>query len=153
MFLLTRILLPVLLGCVQQSTSQSLATQNFDSLAAKLNVEISKLTSPKLEERKRIRRAIQRTGYSNVLMDALNFDGLSSLLSFIKTKLHIEYSISHRPLSVQIPIGGAKKEKKSFDSPFPARIEQIITESYPEQFWEATLHDDWTFPIDPWKKE
>ena len=97
---------------------------------------------------------MQRSGYSNVLKDALKADGLSALISYVKTKLNIEYSISHRPLSIQIPIGGAKEKKSTgFNRKPPNQIEQVITESNAEQFWEATLYDNWTFPADPWKKK
>jgi hypothetical protein len=113
-----------------KSQSASIATQNLDSLARRYNIELSKITSPALEERKRVRMAMQRAGYSNVLKDDLDADGFSALVSFIKTKLHIEYSISHRPFVLHIPIQGG--EGRTFD---------------------LVLHDDWTFPVDPWKKE
>lgn len=137
-----------------RALAQPISMQHMDSLARRFNIQLTKLTSPALEERKRVRLAMQRSGYSNVLKDALNGDGLSALISYMKTKLNIEYSISHRPLSIQIPIGGAKKEKNTgFSRKPPNQIERIITESKAEQFWEATLYDNWTFPADPWKKK
>jgi hypothetical protein len=137
-----------------RALSQTPPKKQMDSLTRRLSIQLTTLTSPALEERKRVRLAMQRSGYSNVLSDALNGDGLSALISYIKTKLNIEYSISHRPLSIQIPIGGAKKEKNTaFNRKPPSQIEQIITESRPEDFWEVTLYDNWAFPPDPWKKK
>jgi hypothetical protein len=107
--------------------SQSRSIQNWDSLAKVLNINISALTTPEFEQRKELRRSIQRKGYSNVLMDVLSHDAVSALVSFVKMRLHIEYSISHRPLSVY-----ARTARGTFAIPLP---------------------DDWSFPADPWKKE
>lgn len=109
--------------------SQSLATRNLDSLATLYNIGISKLTSPELEARKQVRLEMQRKCYTDALMDALANDGLSSAISYLKGKLHIEYSISHRPLIVQFPIPGGEGKT-----------------------WPVALQDDWTFPANPWKK-
>jgi hypothetical protein len=125
-------LLAVVLG-VQLGSAQRtylLASRNVDSLAAIVQKAISAMTSPAMEERKRIRRNMQREGYANVLIDALSQDGLMSLISFLKTQLHIEYAISHRPIIVNVPIVGG--EGKTL---------------------EVALPDDWGFPVDPWKKE
>ena len=111
------------------SQSQSLATRNLDSLATLYNIGISKLTSPALEARKQARREMQRKCYTDALMDALANDGLSSAISYLKGKLQIEYSISHRPIIIQIPIQGG--EGRTYD---------------------VALQDDWTFPANPWKK-
>jgi hypothetical protein len=56
-------------------------------------------------------------------------DGLGALLSFIKSKSHIEYSISHRPLVPSVP----RKENG-------------------EKLWDIPEIDDWTFPENPWEK-
>ncbi len=110
--------------------SQSLATQNLDSLATLYNTATSKLTSPALEERKRIRKEMQRSGYANVLMDIVGQNSFSALISFIKVKLLIEYSISHRPLTISVPIAGDKGG-----------------------YWVFALSDDWIFPVNPWEKK
>ena len=101
-----------------------------DSAARGFALAISKLTSPALEERKRIRCELQRTGYSNVLMDVLANDGLSAMLSYFKVTWHIDFSMSHRPIIIQIPI--VEGQGKTYD---------------------VALSDDWTFPADPWKKK
>ncbi len=123
----------VLLGLLSTSKlnaqPQLLATRNLDSLARLYNVGLSKLTSPALEARKKARQTMQRQCYTNVLMDASMNDGFSSVLSYIKGKLQIEYSISHRPIIIQIPIEGG--EGRTYD---------------------VALSDDWTFPANPWKK-
>ena len=102
----------------------------MDSLAKAFNIKISKLTSPALEQRKHIRREMQCKGYANVLMDLVEGDGFSAIISYIRTQLHIEYSISHQALYVSVPIQGGEGK-----------------------MWSVPLPDDWSFPIDPWKKE
>ncbi len=132
-FFISLMLLPALFAANAERTvahSQTFTHQNLDSLAKLLNIEISKLTSPALQERKHIRREMQRKCYANVLSNVLSQDGLSAIISFIKTKLQSEYSISHRPITlfVRIERSGGK----------------VLT---------IPLSDDWSFPIDPWKKE
>lgn len=125
----TILLLAYLNTSKMNSQSQSLATRNLDSLAKIFNMETSKLTSPALEHRKQVRREMQRGGYSNILSDVLMNDGSSALISYVKTKIQIEYSISHRPLLIIIPI--ERGEGKT---------------------WSIPLQDNWTFPANPWKK-
>jgi hypothetical protein len=120
---ITLTLLPSLTG------AQTIADRNLDSMAKALNIEIAKLTSPQLEQRKRVRAAMQRSCYTHVLSEMLLDDGLSAIISFLKAKLNIEYSLSHRPLSILV------------------RIERSGG-----KVWPITLPDDWTFPVDPWKK-
>ncbi|MBX2992505.1 MAG: hypothetical protein KF749_15235 [Bacteroidetes bacterium] len=112
------------------SQSPSLSQSDLDSLAQAFNIQISELTSPQLEERKRIRREMQQKGYAIVLTDVLAGDGVNAIISYLKTKLQIEFAISHQPLSLRITID--RGEGKVWDIPLP---------------------DDWTFPDDPWKKE
>ncbi len=128
---------PMLLACCiaflalqGRAFSQTLSQQNLDSLSAVLNLKYSQVTSPALEQRKSDRKNMQRKGYSNILCDVLMNDGFSALISYIKTKMQIEYSISHRPLSLIVPI-----------------------ERGDGKTWSIPLPDDWSFPIDPWKKE
>ncbi len=112
------------------SQSPSLSQSDLDSLAQALNIRISELTSPQLEERKRIRREMQQKGHALVLADVLSGDGLNAVISYLRTRLHIEYAISHQPLSLRIRI-----------------------ERGEGKVWDIPLSDDWTFPRDPWKKE
>lgn len=129
--LVTALALMTLLNPVEtKSQSASIATQNLDSLAAALNTKYAQVTSPALEQRKSDRKNIQRKGYSNILCDELMNDGFGALLSFIKTKIHIEYSIPHRPLALYVPI-----------------------ERSGGKVWSIPLSDDWTFPINPWEKK
>jgi hypothetical protein len=52
-----------------------------DSLAEAFRNAIANVTTPELEARKEERRAVQRRGYTNVLMDVIAGDGLGSLIS------------------------------------------------------------------------
>jgi hypothetical protein len=106
------------------------AQQDLDSLARALNLEIAKLTSPALEQRKRIRRDMQRSGYATVLSDVLAADSFSAIIAFIRMKLQIEYSISHRPVSLRIKV-----------------------ERGEGKVWSIPLSDDWSFPENPWEKQ
>jgi hypothetical protein len=110
------------------ATAQSPTVPHIDSLSSLLNIEVSKLTSPALEHRKHIRRNMQQIGYANVLEDVIRTDGLRALISYLKMQLHIAFAISHRPLFIHIPIDRSRGKT-----------------------WSVQLHDDWTFPDDPWR--
>lgn len=115
-------------GHLGYAQPQPTVKDQWDSLATIFNAKISKLTSPVLEERKRTRLAMQRRGYSDVLMNVLSHDAAGAIFSYVRMRLHIEYSISHRPVYLKIPISGGKT-------------------------MDVLLPDDWSFPPDPWKKE
>lgn len=84
----------------------------------------SRLRLPERDYRKFIRRDLQRRGYANVLSSLLDGDGLSALLSFVRTKLQLEYSLDHYPIFYRTPKG-----------------ELLV------------IPEDWSFPADPWKKD
>jgi hypothetical protein len=106
------------------------ATENTDSLAVEFRTALSTLTSPALEERKRTRKQMQRNGYAAALLNMIGQDGLTAALVFARMKLHLEYAISHRQLYVHVPV--VRGEGRTVALP---------------------LSDDWTFPLDPWKRE
>ena len=72
--------------------------------------------------RKTVRRKFQRAGYANTLHDVLAFDAVGALLSFIRTRLQIEYSLPHNTIWFRTDAG-------------------VL----------MPLPEDWTFPADPWK--
>lgn len=71
--------------------------------------------------RRKTRREFQRTGYTNILHDVLALDALSALLSFIRTRLQIEYALPHNTIYFRTDTGALE-----------------------------ALPEDWTFPADPW---
>ncbi len=131
-YLLSTIIPLLLFDGSGQSVAQSKppAERNLDSLARLHFLEISKHTPRALETRRRIRRDMQRKCYTNVLSAAYAQDGLSALLSFLKGKLLIEFSISHRQIVPLVP----RRENG-------------------EKLWDIPEIDDWTFPANPWEKK
>jgi hypothetical protein len=116
--------------------------ENPDSLAQAFRVAAANLSSPEMERRKMLRRALQQKGYTGVLRDVLDGDGLSGLLSAIRVKAQIEYSLPHHTLHVYLkPVPTARR-----DSTLPGFF---TMGGGPIEF---ALHDDWTFPPDPWEK-
>jgi hypothetical protein len=91
------------------------------SLGAYIHGHLDEFATPEFRERKKIRREFQRAGYANMLHDILSLDGLGALLSFIRTRLQIEYSLPHNTIY------------------FP----DVRGNLWP-------LPEDWTFPADPW---
>ena len=67
------------------------------------------------------RREFQRAGYAAVLHDLLAFDPAGALLSFLRVRLQLEYSLPHNTIYFH-DVNGA---------------------SWP-------LPEDWSFPADPW---
>jgi len=77
--------------------------------------------TPELRARKAQRRKFQRAGYANVLHDVLALDAAGALLSFIRCRLQVEYSLPHNTIYFQ---------------------------DTNRTLWP--LPEDWTFPADPW---
>lgn len=82
---------------------------------------LDELATPEFRSRKAERRTLQRAGYTAVLHDLLALDAAGALLSFIRTRLQLEYSLPHNTIYFR-DVNGAS--------------------------W--ALPEDWTFPADPW---
>jgi len=125
-----RLLLHLLLFTTTSNVQAQLhSTENIDSLAAAFTTELARQTSPALENRRRIRTHMQRSGYTATLIHLLEQDGLMAACTFIRTKLHIEYALSHRPLFIFVVVN--RGEGRTVALP---------------------LHDTWAFPVNPWEK-
>jgi hypothetical protein len=100
-------------GPVLPDTSASIGTH--------IRANVDAYATPEFRFRKAVRREFQRAGYANVLHDILALDPPGALLSFIRTRLRIEYSLPHNTIHFRDDLG---------------------------QSWP--LPEDWTFPADPW---
>ena len=104
-----------------------------DSLAItkmrNLHQYLLNIRSPELARRKEERRVLQRQGYARMLMDVLNDDGLSALLSYVKVKLQLDFVLSNQP-----PIYLMRGDPKF-------GIQELV------------IPEDWSFPADPWNRE
>ena len=124
------------------TTIPELDGRSADSLSALLLRQLASISSPALEARKAARLKVQKAGYANVLADALDGDGLGAFLSMTRMNAQVEFTISHRQLSIQVPIA----PPKSSLTPPPY---VFIYKSAP---WEIPLLDDWSMPEDPWNR-
>jgi hypothetical protein len=114
----------------QQNESSGSTTRWLDSLQTigqYVREHLAELTPPKLKEQLRVRHTFQQRGYTSILLDVLNQDGLSALISFFKVNLHVEYSMTHKVFWIIPP----DPRSGNPGIPFP---------------------DDWSFPTDPWKE-
>jgi hypothetical protein len=91
------------------------------SIAKHIRENIDQYATPEFRGREELRREFQRAGYANVLHDLLAFDAPGALLSFIRSRLQIEYSLPHNTIYFHDVAG---------------------------KLW--ALPEDWTFPADPW---
>jgi hypothetical protein len=124
---------------------------NVDSLEREYRQALTHLSTPKLEERKRLLRSFQRRGYSSTLAEVIRNDGFTALASFLRTRLQIEYSIPHEPVMVDI---SARQELPPDSlSLLPRSKPTIMLPTRPNQSMRIGLDLDWTFPDDPWKRE
>ncbi len=82
---------------------------------------IDEFATSEFYTRKKTRREFQRAGYVNILSDILALDAVSALLSFIRTRLQIEYSLPHHTIYFRTDTGA---------------------------LWP--LPEEWEFPADPW---
>jgi hypothetical protein len=111
---------------------------------------LSHATTPELEERKRQLRALQQNGYARILTEVIRNDGLMALMSYLKTRLQIEFSISHEPVYVDI---AARPETRQ-DSLFMRRRPSVMRFfSKPIAPSMIGLNIDYRFPEDPWRRE
>ena len=114
----------VIASVVAQSPSSENWVDSLTKLSDYTPAFLARRYIPLLEHRKSILRDFQRRGYANVLLNVVEQDGFSALISFIKMKLQIEYSLDH--------------------SPIVYRISRDHIEIVPQ---------DWSFPVDPWKRD
>ena len=119
----------------------SIETPPPDSLD--LRPILRSLSSPALEQRKAMRRVLQRTGYANVLADVLRRDGAGALLSLVRLNAQVSYSLSHRPIELYFPIEAPPDSARG-----AARLFPFYPKSPP---FGVQLYDDWTMPEDPWR--
>ena len=98
-------------------------------------------------------RSAQRKGYAGTLKDMLTNDGLSALLSFLRTRLQIEFSISHEPILVDITYPGESPAPTEPPAFLPRRKFTIVLPTIPRQSMRTAVDIDWTFPEDPWRRE
>jgi hypothetical protein len=112
----------------------------MDSLRTAYQQALRTLSSPELEARKNRRRLLQQQGYTEVLHELLAGDGLSALLSWLRTSLLLEYSLPQRPLYLYVRPPTSRR-----DTSLAARM--LPTSSGPIPI---PLHEDRAFPVDPW---
>ncbi len=91
------------------------------SIDAYVAGHVDEFATPEYYRRLKARREFQRAGYLSVLHDVVALDGLGALLSFIRTRLQIEYSLPHNTIFFRTGTGA---------------------------LWP--LPEDWNFPADPW---
>jgi|GEM_PF-6197333 len=133
------------------SSSFSRARENTDSLSQAYWHALSLLSTPKLKERKELLRSYQQRGYANALAEVLRGDGLGALLSFLRTRLQIEYSISHELVIVDI---SAEHQQPSDSNTFLSRNKPtIVLPTRPNQPMRIGLDINWRFSEDPWRRE
>jgi len=144
----------VLLAFSLQSHAPVYAQQsNVDSLERTYLQELAHLSTPKLEERKHLLRSFQRKGYSSVLTEVLGGDGFTALTSYLRTRLQIEYSISHELVMVDISARhGQPIQSDSLSNRLRSKP-TIILPTRPREPVMVGLDMDWTFPENPWKPE
>jgi hypothetical protein len=116
--------------------------RQWDSLSAGFRLEAARLTSPQLERRKAERLALQRQGYVHTLSAAVRRNGFDAILAFIRSRLQLEFSLSHDPLSVEFPLTGPEE--------IPRNARGFV--ALGQRTFSITLSDDWSFPDDPWEK-
>ena len=146
-FLLTHCFAPCFSMPTERSPLLGQTQQQLDSLARHLGQQLSKVTTPEVEQRKLARTGLQRKGYEDVLLELLRGDSLGSILSFFKMTMQIEIFLPHNTVYVY----------QQLDSIYLAVPLAFKYEDGTELIFETkqvklAVREDWTFPVDPWKK-
>ena len=136
-------ILTVLFSCAFPGFTDLSKESEADSSGARFAIASSMLTSPQFEARKQVLREYQQRGYVDVLSHVLNRDGLSALLAYVRVKSRIAYSIPHNQLYVFIPVVQPPKRESNLPGFTGA----------PSAPMAIPLHDDWSYPPDPWKSK
>ena len=120
----------------------------FDSLAHHLGKELSKLTTEEVEKRGQTRREFQRRGYQHVLAEIIRGDGLNSLLSFLRMRLHLELFLPHNTIHITQLVPALL-----LAVPIVFVYDGGTTLIFETGKVKLAIKEDWTFPVDPWKRE
>jgi len=127
---------------------------SIDSLEQMFVQALSRLSHPRLEERKRLVRGYQQRGYASALMDVLAINGLSAIVSYVKIRLQIEFSLPHEPIMVNISaLPASPPATPNSSNLLPRNKFSIILPSNPNEQVRIGLDIDWSFPADPWSDE
>jgi hypothetical protein len=146
------LMMSVLLGSLCRSLEQTpTERENVDSLQQEFLHAFSRLTTPKLEEKKQLLLSHQRRGYANTLAEVICGDGFTALVSYLRARLQIEYSMSHE--LVMVDISARHTQPPDSLSLLPRNKPTIILPTRPRQPMMIGLDIDWSFPEDPWKRE
>jgi hypothetical protein len=114
-----------------------------DSMARAYREAARTVTTPELERRIAARRAVQRSGYCTTLAAVIRHNALDALLSYIRMRLHLDFSLPHDQLFAYIP-------SQYKVGPTPG-IPPVV--GVPNAMTVVPLYEDRSFPPDPWKKE
>jgi hypothetical protein len=144
----------VLLGSLCQSLEQTQSErEKADSLTQAYLQAFSLLTTPELEEKKQQLLSHQRRGYASTLTEIICGDGLAALVSYLRMRLQIEYSISHELVLVDLSSRHEQPTQTDSISLHLRSKPTIILPTRPRQRMMIGLDIDWSFPEDPWKRE
>jgi len=127
----------------QKDRSDTLVSASFFPI-------LSHAPAPQLEDRKRQLRMLQQNGYARILTQVIRDDGLMGLMAYLKTRLQIEYSISHEPVYVDIAARPETPQDSLFVRRRPSVMRFFSKPIAPSMFG---LNIDYRFPEDPWRCE
>ena len=138
-----------LAGIAADSTSRrpsTLAGDRFgslDSSAAREYAEaVRHLTTPQLEERKRVRRDYQRRHYAEVLYEEVQMDAAGALLAAVRSRAQLDIALPHNTLFISLPV----------NQPPPPGLRMPGTTAQPSGPFVLPLYKDFGFPADPWTR-
>jgi len=134
--------------CAFSFQSDSLLTPtNTERTAREFDKLLSETSSPEFDALLSRHRAVVQKGYANVLLDELNHDSLSAIISFLKYRLHKTFSLPTTQLIKVIPL-----PKQELTVPiildYPTGF--IVIETGQDKIYRRVVD---TIPNDPWEKE
>jgi hypothetical protein len=88
-----------------------------------------------------------------VLLSILNGDGLGALISYLRTRLQIDFSLPHDMIMVDITALTPSQLETDQAHLVPLTEFRVILPQVPSQRTRIGLDIDWTFPEDPWRRK
>jgi hypothetical protein len=147
------ILLVSFVSGAQDTIRSNSVLGNIDSLAKAFSYGLAHFSPPKLIERRHLLRSHQQRGYASALLSVLDGDAFLGLLSYVRTRLQIEYSLPHDGIAVDIGAQPLTREQSQALSSLTHTKFTIKLPEVPNGPATIILDIDWSFPDDPWKKD
>jgi hypothetical protein len=137
----------LIFSALASQANQPIALVDVKGTAREFDSVLTHISSPEFEALLARRRNVRRQGYANVLLDELNQDSLSAIISFLKYNLHKAFFLPSTQLVKIIP-----KPQQQISTPIVLDYPNgfIVIEWMQDRIHRRAVD---AFEPNPWEKE